>query len=166
MPLTLYSHNSFTTSTMCSQCCVTIRTKYSKTKKSKIDKLYSVWGSNPRSSPWKGDVLDQLDERNICWQRGIRTPELSRDQIYSLTVLTTHPPVNFVIRMGFEPMIFCLKGKRVNHFTNVSFVFGTGIEPVSFGWKPNVLPFDEPNICERGGTRTHIARRLQFYRLV
>ncbi len=32
----------------------------------------------------------------FCWEGGIRTPELRREQIYSLSPLTTRPPPNFV----------------------------------------------------------------------
>ena len=69
-----------------------------------------------------------------CWARGIRTPVLRREQIYSLSPLTTRPPLNLVMGVGFEPTqdvsIHCFKGRC----TTV------------------MLPH---NIRADGGTRTH-----------
>ena len=40
---------------------------------------------------------------NLCWQGGIRTPVLRREQIYSLPPLTTRPPTNICWLKGIEP---------------------------------------------------------------
>ena len=46
----------------------------------------------------------------LCWKGQIRTAVPAREQIYSLPVLTTHPPSSNVIRDGFEPSTDSLEG--------------------------------------------------------
>ena len=71
----------------------------------------------------------------FCWKGGIRTPVLRRDLIYSQAHLATLPPSNiFVVRTGFEPVIFSVKGRcpkparRTDHYILVAL---SGVDPPS-----------------------------------
>ena len=73
---------------------------------------HHAYGIQPQPPVYHSGVLNFLRYLALnyvvvfCWEGGIRTPELRREQIYSLSPLTTRPPLKILKRI-IKAVSFC-----------------------------------------------------------